>query len=215
MKIALGILASGRGSNLQAILDAIGDNSLDGEVKVVISNKASAVALERARNQNIPAIFLDPKLYVQSENPREAYDQAIATLLDKHGVEAVVLAGYMRIVTPYLIKQFSGKIFNIHPSLLPAFPGLEAQKQALVWGAKISGCSVHFVTEGVDEGPVILQAGVPVLENDTVETLSARILEQEHRIYPQALQLFSQGLLQVEGRRIKILSESRKSKEKI
>ena len=206
MTVALGVLASGRGSNFQAIVDAIQGGTLDAVVKVVVSNKASAVALERGRTHHIPAIFVDPKPFAQSENPREAYDVAVGQVLQEHGVEAVVLAGYMRIVTPVLIRQFTWKMFNIHPSLLPAFPGLHAQRQALEWGAKVSGCSVHFVTEGLDEGPVILQLAVPVLDQDTEETLSERILEQEHVAFPRALQWFAEGRLRREGRRVTVNS---------
>ena len=204
MTVALGVLASGRGSNLQAILDAIHRGALDAKVKIVVSNKASALALERARAHQIPAVFVDPKPFAQSENSREVYDGAISQVLKEHGVEAVVLAGYMRIVTPVLIRQFPWKMFNIHPSLLPSFPGLHAQRQALEWGAKVSGCSVHFVTEGVDEGPVILQVAVPVLDQDTEETLSERILEQEHVAFPRALQWFAEGRLCRDGRRVTV-----------
>lgn len=205
MTVALGILASGRGSNLQAILDAIRNGTLDAVVKVILSNKESAMALERGRTHRIPSVFLDPKPFAESPNPREAYDVAVGQVLQRHGVEAVVLAGYMRIVTPALIRQFPWKILNIHPSLLPAFPGLHAQRQALEWGAKVSGCSVHFVTEGVDEGPVIIQRIVPVLEDDTEESLSARILEQEHEALPRALQWFAEGRLVRDGRKVTVV----------
>jgi len=204
MPLALGVLISGRGSNLVAILDAIQEGALDAAVKVVLSNKATAVGLERAKERGIPTVFIDPKPFAQEDNPREAYDMAVGKVLQEHGVECVVLAGYMRIVTPVLIRMFPSKMLNIHPSLLPAFPGLNTQKQALEWGAKVSGCSVHFVTEGVDEGPIICQKAVVITERDTVETLSARILEQEHELYPQALQLMAQERLQVEGRTVRI-----------
>jgi len=204
--LALGILLSGRGSNLGAILDAIQEGTLDATVKVVLSNKATAAGLERAKERGIQTVFIDPKLFAQEEHPREAYDVAVGTLLKEHGVECVGLAGYMRIVTSALIRMFPSNMLNIHPSLLPAFPGLNAQKQALEWGAKVSGCSVHFVTEGVDEGPIIGQRAVEIAEGDTVETLSARILEQEHQLYPQALQLLAQRRLEVEGRRVRVLS---------
>lgn len=199
MVLALGVLISGRGSNLVAILDAIQEGTLDATVKVVLSNKATAVGLERAKERGIQTVFVDPKPFAQEGNPREAYDVAVGTVLHEHGVDCVALAGYMRIVTTALIRMFPAKMLNIHPSLLPAFPGLNAQKQALEWGAKVSGCSVHFVTEGVDEGPIICQKAVVIDEGDTVETLSARILEQEHELYPQALQLMAQARLQVEG----------------
>jgi phosphoribosylglycinamide formyltransferase 1 len=206
--LALGVLISGRGSNLSAILDAIEFGRLDATVKVVASNKAHAAGLERAKERGIPTEYLDPKSFVGESNPREAYDAALGALLQHHGVEYVALAGYMRIVTPVLIRMFPWKIFNIHPSLLPAFPGLDAQRQALEWGVKVSGCTVHLVTEGVDEGPIVVQAAVPVLEEDTVESLSARILEQEHRLYPQAIQLMAQQRLTLEGRTVRILSQS-------
>ena len=205
MALALGVLISGRGSNLVAILDAIQEGKLNATVKVVVSNKAKAAGLEPAKERGCQTVFLDPKPYAQEGNPREAYDLAVGKILQEHGVECVVLAGYMRIVTPTLIRMFPWKILNIHPSLLPAFPGLDAQRQALEWGAKVSGCSVHFVTEGVDEGPIINQMAVAINEEDTVETLSARILEQEHQLYPQALQLLAQGRLQLEGRTVRIL----------
>jgi len=205
--LGLGVLVSGRGSNLVAILDAIQEETLDATVKVVVSNKATAPGLERAKERGIHTVFIDPKPYAQEKNPKEAYDSAVGTVLQEHGVECVVLAGYMRIVTPALLRMFPWKMLNIHPSLLPAFPGLDAQRQALEWGAKVSGCSVHFVTEGVDEGPIIGQIAVPIHENDTVDTLSARILEQEHQLYPQAIQLMAQGRLQREGRTVRVLHE--------
>jgi len=207
MALALGVLVSGRGSNLVAILDAIQEGTLDATVKVVVSNKGTAAGLERAKERGVQTVFIDPKPFAQKENPKEAYDSAVGSVLQEHGVECVVLAGYMRIVTPVLIRMFSWKMINIHPSLLPAFPGLDAQRQALEWGAKVSGCSVHFVTEGVDEGPIIGQIAVPIHERDTVDTLSARILEQEHQLYPQAIQLMAQGRLQREGRTVRVLHE--------
>ena len=208
MALAIGILISGRGSNMLAILDAIQDGKLNATVRVVMSNKATAGGLQLAKERGIQTVFLDPKPFAQESNPREAYDFAVGKLLQEQGVECVVLAGYMRIVTPTLIRMFPSKMLNIHPSLLPAFPGLDAQRQALEHGAKVSGCSVHFVTEGVDEGPIICQKAVEIKEQDTVETLSARILEQEHQLYPQALQLMAQERLQVEGRTVRILQES-------
>lgn len=188
-----------------AILDAIQQSTLDATVKIVVSNKAKAAGLELAKERGVQTLFLDPKPFAQENNPREAYDLAVGKILQEHGVECVALAGYMRIVTPALIRMFPSKILNIHPSLLPSFPGLDAQRQALEWGAKVSGCSVHFVTEGVDEGPIICQKAVEIKEGDTEETLSARILEQEHQLYPQALQLMAQKRLQREGRTVKIL----------
>ena len=199
-RIRLGALVSGRGSNLQAIIDAVEKGTLDSVVALVVSNKAEAPALERARARGIPAIFLDPKL----SPAREQYDAFILEHLRKHEVDLVVLAGYMKIVTPVLINAYPYCMMNIHPSLLPAFAGLAAQKQALDWGVKVAGCTVHFVTEGVDCGPIIRQAAVPVHENDTEETLAARILIEEHRIYCEAIQLFAEGRLIVEGRRVRI-----------
>lgn len=205
-KLRLGVLASGRGSNLQAIIDAIEAGTLAARIAVVVSNKKDAQARERARRHGITEVHLDPKAYASpSGNPAEsraAYDRAVLEVLTKHGVELVALAGYMRIVTPVLIGAYPHRIMNIHPALLPAFPGLEVQKKALEWGVKISGCTVHFVTEGVDEGPIIIQAAVPVLETDTADTLSARILEQEQKIYPRAIQLYAEGRLRIEGRRV-------------
>jgi len=204
--LALGVLISGRGSNLMAILDAIDLGKLDASVKVVVSNKANAAGLVRARERGVETVFLDPKEFVQEVNSRESYDSALCTVQEEHGVECVALAGYMRIVTPVLIRKFPWKILNIHPSLLPAFPGLHAQRQALEWGAKVSGCTVHFVTEGVDEGPIIGQVAVSIVENETVETLSAKILEQEHQLYPRALQFMAEGRLTRENRMVRIRS---------
>lgn len=203
-KLRLGVLASGRGSNLQALIDAIEAGTVHAGIAVVISNKKEAHALERARLHKVPDVFLDPKQYAARTDKREAYDHAVLDLLRKHEVELVLLAGYMKIVTPVLIDAYRNRMMNIHPSLLPSFPGLDAQKQALEWGVKISGCTVHFVTEGVDEGPIILQASVPVREHDSPDTLAARILVEEHVIYPQAVQLYADGRLHVEGRRVRI-----------
>lgn len=199
-RVRVGVLASGRGSNLQAIIDAIEKGTLDAVLAVVISNKAEAPALEWARKHGAPAMFLDPKATPE----REPYDALILEQLRKHDVELVALAGYMKIITAVLIKAFPNRIMNIHPSLLPAFPGLAAQRQAIDWGVKFAGCTVHFVTEGVDSGPIIRQAAVPVLENDTEQSLSDRILIEEHRIYPEAIQLYAKGRLTVEGRRVLI-----------
>ena len=203
-KLRVGVLASGRGSNLQAIIDAIEAGKLTARITVVISNKKDAQALERARRHGVTEVFLDPAPYKDRPDSREAYDLAVLEVLRKHDVELVVLAGYMKIVTRVLIDAYPNRIMNIHPSLLPSFPGLQAQQQALDWGVKVSGCTVHFVTEGVDTGPIIRQAAVPIQENDTAETLEASILMEEHRIYPEAIQLFADGRLAVEGRRVRI-----------
>lgn len=210
-KVKIGVLASGRGSNLQAIIDAIEAGSLQAHLALVLSNKSDAQALERARRHGAPAVFLDAKPFstkssdpVEKRAAREAYDRVVLDVLKQHDIDLVVLAGYMRIVTPVLIHAYPDRIMNIHPSLLPSFPGLDVQQKALDWGAKVSGCTVHFVTEGVDEGPIIIQAAVPVLEGDTAETLAARILVEEHKIYPRAIQLYTEGRLRVEGRLVRI-----------
>ena len=210
--LRVGVLASGRGSNLQAIIDAVEAGTLKATIATVLCNKADAQALDRAGRHGIPAVFLDPQPFAttkagpaEKQAAREAYDRAILDALKKYDVELVVLAGYMRIVTSVLITAYPNRIMNIHPSLLPAFPGLDVQQKALDWGVKIAGCTVHFVTEGVDEGPIIIQAAVPVLESDTAETISARILAEEHRIYPRAIQLYAEGRLKVEARRVHIL----------
>ena len=202
--LRLGVLASGRGSNLQAIIDAIETGALHARIVVVVSNKREAPALDRARRHSITEVFLDPKPFSGRPDTREAYDRALLDVLQKHEAELVLLAGYMKIVTSVLIQAYPHRIMNIHPALLPAFPGLDVQQKALDYGVKISGCTVHFVTEGVDEGPIIVQAAVPIHEADTAETLAARILEQEHCLYPQAVQLYAEGKLHVEGRRVRI-----------
>jgi phosphoribosylglycinamide formyltransferase-1 len=176
-------------------------------IVAVISNKKDAAALERARKHKLREIFVDPKAFAGQPDNRQAYDRAILAVLQQHDVELVLLAGYMKIVTTVLVNAYTHRMMNIHPSLLPSFPGLDAQKKAIEWGCKVAGCTVHFVTEGVDEGPIILQAAVPILDQDTPETLAARILEQEHKIYPKAVQLFAENRLRVEGRRVLIEQE--------
>jgi len=210
-RLRIGVLASGRGSNLQAIIDAVEAETLKAKLALVLSNRSDAQALERAKRHGAPAIFLDAKPFsttspdpVAKQVAREAYDRAVLDVLKQHDLELVVLAGYMRIVTSVLINAYPNRIMNIHPSLLPAFPGLDVQQKALDWGVKTSGCTVHFVTEGVDEGPIIIQAAVPVLEGDTAERLSARILVEEHRIYPKAIQLYAEGRLHIDGRLVRI-----------
>jgi phosphoribosylglycinamide formyltransferase-1 len=198
-KIKLGVLVSGRGSNLQAIIDNIESGALSAELVVVISDQAEAYALERARKHGIAAVHVSAKGY---KDKREAYDTLLISELTQRGVELVCLAGFMRIITPALIKAFPNRILNIHPALLPAFPGLHVQKAALTHGVKFSGCTVHFVDQGMDTGPIIIQAVVPVLDDDTEDTLSARILKQEHKIYSRAIQLYAEGRLRVEGRRV-------------
>ncbi|MCL6636078.1 MAG: phosphoribosylglycinamide formyltransferase [Peptococcaceae bacterium] len=200
-KLRLGVLASGRGSNLQSIMDAADAGRIDAVVAVVISDNGGAYALERARQAGIPAAHVDPKAF----SSKDEYERAIVDILKKHGAGLVCLAGYMRLVGRTMLKAFPNRILNIHPALLPSFPGLHGQQQAFDYGVKVSGCTVHFVDEGMDTGPIIIQAVVPVLDDDTADTLSARILEQEHRIYPEAVQLFARGRLKIEGRKVRIL----------
>jgi phosphoribosylglycinamide formyltransferase-1 len=198
-KIKIGILASGRGSNLQAIIDNIQKGTLSAELAVVISDQSDAYALERAQKHNIPAVHISAKGY---RSKREEYDALLVNELQERNVDLVCLAGFMRIITPVLIKAFPNRILNIHPALLPAFPGLHVQKKALEHGAKFSGCTVHVVDEGMDTGPIIIQAVVPILDKDTEDSLAERILMQEHKIYSRAIQLFAEGRLKIEGRRV-------------
>lgn len=200
--LRVAVLASGRGSNLQAIIDGIEASQVQASIVAVISNKKDAAALERARKHGLKDLFVDPKPFAGQPDSREAYDRALLAILQQHDVELVLLAGYMKIVTAVLVNAYANRMMNIHPSLLPSFPGLDVQKKAIEWGCKVAGCTVHFVTEGVDEGPVILQAAVPILDDDSPETLAARILVQEHKLYPRAVQLFAEGRLRVDGRRV-------------
>lgn len=206
-KIRLGVLISGRGTNLQSVIDASKKGMIDAEIAIVISDKKDAYGLVRAKENDIPTLFLSPKDYKN----REDFDKKVVEELHKHKVDLVLLAGFMRIVTPALIGPFKNRIMNIHPALLPSFPGLDAQKQALEHGVRFSGCTVHFVEEGMDEGPIIIQAVVPVMDNDTVDSLSERILKYEHKIYPIAIQLFAEGRLKVEGRRVVVNKEGMSS----
>jgi phosphoribosylglycinamide formyltransferase-1 len=193
----LGVLISGRGSNLQAIIDAVSQGSLKAALAVVVSNRSDAPGLVRAREAGIEALYLSPE-----EHPgREAYDLAVAEALLKRGVVLVCLAGYMRLVSAPLLDAFPNRVINIHPSLLPAFPGLHAQQQALDHGVRVSGATVHLVNGQLDAGPIILQAAVPVLDDDTAETLAARILVEEHRLYPEAIRIVLEGRWHVDGRR--------------
>ncbi len=200
--LRVAVLASGRGSNLQSIIDGIEAGQVQAEIVAVISNKKDAVALERARKHELNDLFVDPKPFVGRSDSREAYDRTLLEILQQQEVELVLLAGYMKIVTAVLVNAYANRMMNIHPSLLPSFPGLDVQKKAIDWGCKLAGCTVHFVTEGVDEGPIIIQAAVPILDGDTPDTLAARILVQEHKIYPRAVQLFAEGRLRVDGRRV-------------
>ena len=197
-QLSLAVLISGGGTNLQAIIDAIETRALDAKIQFVLSNKADASGLARAQKHGIPTEVLDHKAYPN----REAYDHAVVDLLRGRGVELVVLAGFMRLLSPVFINAYSNRIMNIHPALLPSFPGLHVQKKAVEHGVRFAGCTVHFVNEECDEGPIIIQAVVPVFPDDTDETLAARILRQEHRIYPRAIQLYAEGRLHVNGRRV-------------
>ena len=196
--INIGVLASGNGTNLQAIINAVEAGRIGASIKVVISDRPGAGALTRARGHRIPAVAIERKGF----SSKEAFDKELVRVLNDHGVELVALAGFMRLLSGAFIKAFPMRIMNIHPALLPSFPGLGVQKAAIEHGVKFSGCTVHFVDEGCDTGPIIIQAVVPVLDGDTVEALSERILKEEHRIYPQAIALFADGRLRVEGRRV-------------
>lgn len=193
----LGILLSGRGSNFEAIANSVAAGKLAAKIAVVISNREGAPGIERACARGLEARVIPSKGL-----EREAYDRQVVAVLEEKQVDLVCLAGFMRLLSPFFIEKFRSRILNIHPSLLPAFPGLEAQRQALEHGVKYSGCSVHFVDENLDAGPIILQAVVPVFDDDTVETLSARILREEHRVYSEAISLVLAGGWRIEGRRV-------------
>ena len=197
MKQRLGILLSGRGSNFEAIADNVATGKVDAEIAIVISNRSDARGLETAQRRGLNAVCIPSKGL-----DRNIYDAAVAEELKKNSVDLVCLAGFMRLLSAGFIRAFPQRILNIHPALLPSFPGLDAQYQALEHGVKISGCTVHFVDEYLDAGPIILQAAVPVLDSDTVESLSARILKEEHRIYSQAISLVLSGRLRIDGRRV-------------
>jgi phosphoribosylglycinamide formyltransferase-1 len=201
--IGVGVLVSGSGTNLQAILDAEREGRLGpARVRIVISNVAGARALERAERAGVPARVLSHKEYAS----REAYDDALVATLREAHVEIVALAGFMRLVTPRLLDAFPGKVLNIHPSLLPAFPGLHAQRQAVEHGVKVSGCTVHLVDTGLDAGPIVAQTAVPVMDEDDESSLTARILAEEHRLYPAVLRALAEGRVSVRGRRVVVRS---------
>ena len=193
----IGILLSGRGSNFEAIARQIDEGKLSAEIAVVVSNLESAPGLRRARERGLNVFFASSKGL-----SREAFDRQVIQILEETRVDLVCLAGFMRLLSPSFIQAFRNRVLNIHPSLLPAFPGLDAQRQALEYGVKVSGCTVHFVDEGLDSGPIVLQAVVPVLDGDTEESLSSRILEQEHQIYPKAIQYVLDGQIRFNGRRV-------------
>jgi len=198
--INIGVLVSGNGTNLLAIIEAIKTGRIDGVINIVISDKSDAYALKRARFYNIKTNSINPEGF----DNREEYDKEIVSILKEKEVDLVVLAGYMKILSPYFINAYKNKIMNIHPALLPSFTGLHVQKRAIDYGVKVSGCTVHFVDEGLDSGPIIMQKAVKVKEDDTEETLVKRILKQEHKIYPRAIQLFAQERLEIIGRKVLI-----------
>jgi phosphoribosylglycinamide formyltransferase-1 len=203
--LTIGVLASGRGSNFQAIIDSIESGFLSAEIGLLITDNPEAFAIERAKRSRIEYLVLEPRQY----GTRDIYFEAVAQELKKRGIGLIVLAGFMRIVGKQLIKAFPNSIMNIHPALLPAFPGLHGQRQAIEYGVKISGCTVHFVDGGMDTGPVIIQAAVPVTDDDTEESLSERILALEHKVFPEAIKLFSEGRLELIGRRVRIRNARR------
>ncbi len=207
-KLTIGVLASGRGSNFQSIIDSVESGYINAEIGLLIADNPGAFAIERAKKHGIEYLVLPPRQF----GSRDLYFEAIAQELKRRGVRLVVLAGFMRIVGKPLIDSFPDGIMNVHPALLPAFPGLHGQKQAADYGVKISGCTVHFVDEGMDTGPVIIQAAVPVADDDTEESLSERILTFEHRIFPEAIKWFAEGRLEIVGRRVKIKSADRAEK---
>jgi phosphoribosylglycinamide formyltransferase-1 len=192
------VLASGRGSNLQAILDATARPDFPARVVVVVSDREHAIALDRARRAGVVTAYVNPK----DHSDRDAFDAAVSRVLEHARVELVCLAGFMRVLGRAFVRSWAGRIMNVHPALLPAFPGLAAQRQALDYGVKVTGATVHFVDEGVDTGPIVAQSSVPVSDADTEESLSARILAEEHRLYPEAIRLFALGRLRLAGRRV-------------
>lgn len=194
----IAVFLSGRGSNFMALHEAILAGKINAEIVVVHSNKENAPGLEAARQRNLETLYLNPKDFTS----REDYEKVLIGELRKRDIDLICLAGYMRILTPHFCREFVNKIMNIHPALMPAFPGLHVQKKALEWGVKFSGATVHFVTPEVDMGPIICQAVVPILQGDTEETLSARILKEEHKIYPEAVRLYFEGQLEISGRRV-------------
>ncbi len=194
----IAVLLSGRGSNFKSIHDAILENRINADISLVFSNKEDAPGLAIARERGLDSMFLNPRLFAE----REEYDREVVKQVRKRDSDLICLAGYMRVLTPYFCREYPNRIMNIHPALLPSFPGLHVQQKAIDWGVRFSGCTVHFVAEEVDMGPIILQAVVPVLQDDTEETLSARILVEEHKTYPEAVRLFFEGRLEVRGRRV-------------
>jgi phosphoribosylglycinamide formyltransferase-1 len=208
MRKRIGVLLSGRGSNFEALAESVAAGRIpNAEIALVVSNREDAPGIERARARGIEARVIPSKGL-----EREAYDKLVAAALQEKKVDLVCLAGYMRLLSPYFVAAFPNRILNIHPSLLPAFPGLEAQRQALEHGAKLSGCTVHFVDENLDAGPIVLQAAVPIEDGDTVEKLSERILREEHRIYSEAVRIVLEGRYRIENRRVLITPSEGPSK---
>ena len=199
-KVFLGVLVSGSGSNLQALIDHVEQGALDAEIRIVVSNNPCAFALERCRKHGIPSAIIDHREFPS----RETFEDRLVDVLQSVGVDLVVMAGFMRILSRKFFQSFPMRVMNIHPALLPAFPGMHVQQKAVDYGVKFSGCTVHFADEGVDSGPIIIQAVVPVYDEDDAETLAARILSQEHRIYPQAVQYYAEGRIEFVGRRVRI-----------
>ena len=200
-KEILGVLCSGRGTNLESIIKAAKSGQIAAPIGVVLSDKPDAKALKRAEREGIPNFCVNRKEY----ETKKDFEEALIKKLREHGATLVILAGFMRILSPYFVGEYSGRIMNIHPSLLPSFGGAHAHRDVLAYGAKVSGCTIHFVDEGMDSGPIILQTAVPVMEGDDEDTLAARVLEQEHILYPRAIELFLKGKLKIEGRKVRIL----------
>lgn len=196
----LGVLCSGRGTNLQSIIDAVASGQIKAPIGVVITDKPGVMALERAEKAGIPAVCIDRKQY----GSREEFDGALLGELKGYGVTLVCLAGFMRLLTAGFIRAYEGRILNIHPALLPSFKGAHAHRDVLAYGAKVSGCTIHFVVEDMDAGPIILQAAVPVMEGDDEDSLGARVLVEEHKLYPRAIELFLAGRLTIDGRCVRI-----------
>jgi phosphoribosylglycinamide formyltransferase 1 len=208
-KIPIGVLVSGSGSNLQSLIDHIENETLDAEIRVVISNNEEAYALQRCLEYGIPTAVVNHRDF----DVRESFDRRMIEILSDAGVKLVVMAGFMRILSPLFFQTYPMKIMNIHPALLPSFPGIHVQKKAADYGVKFSGCTVHFAEEGVDSGPIIIQAVVPVYDDDDGETLADRILKEEHRIYPQAIQYYAEGRIEITGRKVRILNIPRNREE--
>ncbi len=203
-RFKIGVLASGRGTDFQSIVDAVERGDLEVDIAVMICNNKDALVIERAKKHGIPWLYIDHR-----DKSREEFEREVVRALRERGVELVVFAGFMRIVTSYLIREFRNRIINIHPSLLPSFPGTHAQKDAVDWGVRVSGCTIHFVDESVDGGPIIFQRAVPVRPEDTPEALANRILEEEHRVLPFVIRLISEGRVRVDGRKVFIEGEER------